>query len=136
MQAASPFDQAAVRLLADLGFAAAGRADVAHARAIFEGLQDLRGSRAFPYIGKALAYLNAGRPDEAVAALEAAQGEVTEERADIDAFLGLALQMAGQSAAGAQAFARAASGPRDSDGARLARRMLGLLDDSPSGGMR
>lgn len=125
---ADAFSPAEIRLLADLGFAAAGRADVARAETIFAGLRDLRATRAFPYIGLATAYMNAGRPDEAVLALQSALEHVQDERAEIDAFLGLALQMAGRTAESGRALERAAGGPQQSDGARLARHMLGRRD--------
>lgn len=108
-----------IRLLAAVGFVAAGRGDVARARRIFAALVRLRPQRSFAHIGWAMACLNAGRPQEALDVLSAAvEVNDPQERHELDAYRGLALQLAGHSAQSLQVL----QGAGDSS---LARALLG-----------
>jgi tetratricopeptide (TPR) repeat protein len=120
-----------VRLLTEVGFLAASHADAVRAKRIFGALAAARPHRAFPSVGLATAWLNAGRPDEAVAVLEQALVEDRDERDTLDSWRGLALQMAGRVDESRRLLQRVAdadvpeSGRALSDGARLARHLLG-----------
>lgn len=85
-------------MLTEIGFLAAGRGDIPKAEAIFGALRSLRPQRAFAYVGLAVAYLNADRQEEAAQLLWQSLAQVDDpgERADIEAFRGLALQLAGR----------------------------------------
>jgi Flp pilus assembly protein TadD len=138
MVSASPFsasqppsDEAAgllspddARLLTEVGFLAAASGDVRRAERIFDGLARLRPGRAYPLVGLAVAWMNAGRAAEAVAMLEKAQTADPEERATLDAWRGFALQLAGRASESRRVLDTLAV--EDSDAGRLARSLLGL----------
>lgn len=123
--AAPDFTPADLQLLQDLAFVAAGGAFVADADAIAAGLAQLRPGSAGPDIARALARLNAGRADEAVACLQAPAGEPAaadgHEQALRQSFLGLALQLAGRQAESRRVLEAVAAHPA----AGVARAMLG-----------
>ncbi len=109
-----------IRLLTEVGFLAAGRGDVMRAERIFGALQRLRPQRAFAPIGLSVAYMNAGRHDEAAGILAHAAAQVEPaEQAELDAFRGLALQLAGRSSESVRALKSAGEN-------HLAHTMLGL----------
>lgn len=114
-----------VRLLTELGFCAIGGARTKEARLIFAGLMRMRPQRSFPYVGMAMAHIAAHQASEAIDVLGSVTLDDAAERADIDAFRGLALQLAGRQGESRQVLERAAQGPQGSDGVNLARRMLG-----------
>lgn len=79
----------------------------------------MRPQRAFAYIGLAVAYMNARRNDDAVLLLERARNLVTHvELGELNAILGLALQLAARRAESVRALEAAGS-------TGLARVMLG-----------
>lgn len=82
-----------IRLLTQIGFIAAARADVQRAEVIFGALLCVRPERSFGHIGIATALLNAGRASDAVMQLEHAQLRPGEDADMVQAFLGLALQL-------------------------------------------
>ena len=127
----TPFDPPDLQLLQDLALVAAGQAAVADADAMADGLASLRPGLAGPAIARALARLNAGRADEAVACLQRElAGADGHEQAMQQAFLGLALQMAGRQADSRRVLLAVAGHPA----AGLARAMLGPApqDRSPT----
>jgi thioredoxin-like negative regulator of GroEL len=88
-----------IRLLTEVGFLASARADVPRAEAIFGALACVRPDRNFAYVGLAMAYLNAGRADEAAQVLGRGAGLVNAQEAPVlEAVRALALQMAGRAA--------------------------------------
>ena len=108
-----------IRLLTEVGFLAAARADVKRAEAIFGALALLRPDRSFSYIGLAMAYLNTHRPEEAVAVLaQGAKVVRAQDQGELQAVRALALQLAGRTAESLRALQ--AAGPN-----RLAKTMLG-----------
>ncbi|HSV44835.1 MAG TPA: hypothetical protein VLJ58_03500, partial [Ramlibacter sp.] len=110
-----------IKLLTEVGFLASARADVRRAETVFGALEQLRPDAAFPYVGAATALLNAGRAEEAVAALDrglAADGQ--RDAGELQAFRGLALQLAGRASESVRAM-------RAAGDTRLARAMLGEL---------
>jgi len=116
------FGTADLQLLQDLAFVAAGGAFVADTDAIALGLAQLRPASAAPLIAQALARLNAGRADEAVACLQRElPGADGHEQALQQSFLGLALQLAGRQAESQRVLQAVASHPA----AGVARAMLG-----------
>jgi len=116
------FGTADLQLLQDLAFVAAGGAFVADTDAIALGLAQLRPASAGPLIAQALARLNAGRADEAVACLQRElPGADGHEQALQQSFLGLALQLAGRQAESQRVLQAVASHPA----AGVARAMLG-----------
>ena len=119
-------DSNEIRLLTEIGFLAAGRGDVARAERIFGALQLLRPQRAFAPIGLAMAYMNAGRHDEAAGVLARAAEQVeAAEQAELDVFRGLALQLAGRSSESVRALKSAGKN-------HLAHTMLGLCAAQPA----
>lgn len=127
-EAAFVLDADEARLFTEVGFLAAGRGDVQHADAIFQALRGIRPRRAYPWLGLAVARMNAGRATEAVAVLE--QGEACmadappAEAALLAAWRGFALQLAGRSGESTRVLQACAHG--DGEGAALARALLGL----------
>lgn len=120
--AAPDFGAADLQLLQDLAFVAAGGAFVADTDAIAAGLAQLRPASAGPLIAQALARLNAGRADEAVACLQRElPGADGHEQALQQSFLGLALQLAGRQAESRRVLQAVAGHPA----AGVARAMLG-----------
>lgn len=89
-----PLTGAEISLLAEVGFLASAAGDVEQAGTIFTALMALRPRRAFPYIGLALAWLNAGKPGEAVAVFESAPPVDAAELPDLAIYHALALQLA------------------------------------------
>lgn len=129
-----PVDQAAgllsaddARLLTEVGFLAAASGDVLRAERIFGGLARLRPGRAYPSVGLAVAWMNAGRPADAVLLLEKTQATDPEERATLDAWRGFALQLAGRSSESRRVLDTLAA--QDGDAGRLARGLLGLAQE-------
>jgi len=112
------------RLLTEVGFLAAASGDVARAERIFNGLARLRPGRAYPSIGLAVAWMNAGRAADAVVLLEKAQATDPEERATLAAWRGFALQLAGRTSESRRVLDTLAT--QDGDAGRLARSLLGL----------
>ena len=115
---------AQVRTLTEIGMIAAGRGLPAEAQAIFESLRVLRPRRAFPYIGLALARLNAGRPEEAVELLERDGLGACPGDPDLRAFLGLALKLAQRPAESRRVIEQLLEEHPGADSARLARSLL------------
>lgn len=114
-----------VKLLTELGFCAIGRGLRKEARLIFSGLMRIRPHRAFPYVGMAMLHLGMRRPDEAIAVLQAADAVSPDERAEINAYLGLALHQAGRVRESRTALEAAARAVPVSEGVEFARQMLG-----------
>lgn len=117
----SPYD---ARLLTEVGFLAAATGDVLRAERIFGGLARLRPGRAYPSVGLAVAWMNAGRAADAVVLLEKAQATDPEERATLDAWRGFALQLAGRIGESRRVLDTLAA--QEGDAGRLARGLLGL----------
>jgi predicted Zn-dependent protease len=129
-----PADQAAgllspddARLLTEVGFLAAASGDVLRAERIFGGLARLRPGRAYPSVGLAVAWMNAGRAADAVVLLEKAQATDPEERATLDAWRGFALQLAGRTGESRRVLDTLAA--QEGDAGHLARGLLGLAQE-------
>lgn len=117
-----------MQLLTQVGFVAAGRGDVAAAQRIFEPLALLRPECSFAYVGLATALLNAGRATQAVQRLQAVHLPAGPDADMLDAFKGLALQLAcrgGESTYVLRQVVRRARAASASEGALLASRLLG-----------
>lgn len=114
-----------VRLLTELGFAAAGRGLFDEAETIFQGLAAVRPDSAFPYIGLALTRLNAGQPDEAARVLEQEGLARCPGDIEIRVFLGLALRLARRGSESDKLLRAVLDEAADHDAARLARALLG-----------
>jgi tetratricopeptide (TPR) repeat protein len=84
-----------IRLLAELGFMAAASGQVATATEIFESLIRLRPTKAFPYVGKAVALLYVGSFPVAIELLAAATQVVETDQEQIWIYLALAFQRSG-----------------------------------------
>ena len=87
-----------IRLLTEIGLLAAGRGRLRECQEIMQGIAALRPGASQPFIAVALAYLNAGRPADAVRLLrDEALPAVNPEEADmVRAFLGLSLHLDGR----------------------------------------
>lgn len=122
----SPLSSEEIKLLTEVGFLAASRGDAKRAKGIFIGLQKLRPQRAFAYVGLAVALMNTGRHDEAATLLTNAVERVDlEEQGEVNAFLGLALQLAGRTSESLRALHAASE-------CRLAQVMLGQCTAEPN----
>ena len=84
-----------IRLLAELGFMAAASGQVAAATEIFEALIRLRPTKAFPYVGKAVAFLYVGSFTSAIELLSLASQIVETDQEQIWIYLALAFQRNG-----------------------------------------
>ncbi|MFC4160052.1 tetratricopeptide repeat protein [Chitinimonas lacunae] len=120
-----PLSSDTIRLLTEIGFAAAGRGLMAEAETIFSGLALLRPEAAFPYIGLAITRLNAGQPDEAVRVLERDGLSRCPGNIEIRVFLGLALRLARRGSESDKILLAVLAEAADHDAARLARALLG-----------
>lgn len=87
---------AEIRLLSALGFMAARSGHVVPAIRIFEGLAVLRKDKAFPYVGLALAMICVGAYGDAANVLRERGLVACPGDPEIEAYLGLALQLAGR----------------------------------------
>lgn len=112
------------KLLTEIGFLAADQGDVVRADAVFDALCRLRPDRAYPWLGKCLARFYAGRADEAAQLLERVSCPDNDENGLLQAWRGLALQLAGHSAQSRVLLERTARGR--GPGPQLARTFLGL----------
>ncbi|WP_159910928.1 M48 family metallopeptidase [Pantoea sp. 18069] len=125
MQLPEPPD---VQLLTQVGFLAAGRGDAPRALRIFEALALLRPDHAFAFVGLATALLNAGRAIDAVQRLHTVRLPDGPESDMLEAFKGLALQLAGRSSESTYVLRQVVGRARTataSEGALLAARLLG-----------
>ncbi len=121
-----PLSSEEIKLLTEVGFLAASRGDTKRAKGIFSGLQQLRPQRAFAYIGLAVALMNTGRHDEAATLLTNAVERVdSDERDEVNAFLGFALQLAGRTSESLRALHAAGE-------SHLAQMMLGQCAAEPN----
>lgn len=93
-----PLDRDAMRLLAEIGFMGTLCGPIGATTALFKALQLLRPDSNLPLIGLALNDLAAKRPDDAVRILRDEALKRQPGDAEAMAFLGLALQKAGQNA--------------------------------------
>lgn len=108
-----------LQVLAQLGYIAASRADVASAETIFAAVELERPASGAAFVGLALAYMSAGRTNDAVRTLDRGllvPGQT--DSAEIHAFRGVALQLAGRGAESLKALRQAGNQP-------LAAAMLG-----------
>lgn len=137
-----PLQSDDVRLMTEVGMVAAASGQHGSAVTIFEALLRLRPRRAFPYIGLATTFLNEGQPEEAESFLRRGllmlspgshephafddKAQWAEDRALLESFHGLALQLCGRTAESRQALERCLAIQGEGAGARMARLMLGL----------
>ena len=84
-----------IRLLAELGFMSAANGQVSAATEIFDALIRLRPTKAFPYVGKAVALLFVGSIPAAIELLLAATQKVETDQEQIWIYLALAFQRNG-----------------------------------------
>lgn len=93
-----PLDRDAMRLLAEIGFVGTLSGPIGATTTLFQSLQLLRPDSILPLIGLALNDLAAKRPEDAVRILRDEALKRHPGDAEAMAFLGLALQKAGQNA--------------------------------------
>lgn len=126
-----------VRLLSDIGFVAASSSQRDRALQIFQTLTLFRPLKAFPYLGLAMANLNAKKPAEAVQALALGRrvlaaapqrsAEIDEDYAMLGVFEGIAVQSDQRRTEGQRLIAAALErAPHDGAAARLGKCLLGV----------
>lgn len=126
-----------VRLLSDIGFVAACSSQRERAVQIFQALTLFRPLKAFPYLGLAVANLNARKPAEAIlsltlgkrvlAAAPTQSEDVKEDYAMLAVFEGLAAQADNRRVEGLKLLEAALdSAPKKGPAYRLGQRLLGL----------
>ena len=123
-----------VNLLTQIGFLAASRGDAKRAEVIFGALLRVRAERAFPHIGLAMTWLNAGRAGDAVAHLRNVSLADKEDNDLVQAFLGLALQLDARASEAQRVLtsvAQTAENTHATEGALLAQRLLGQSATTP-----
>lgn len=138
---ADPLAPDEYRLLAEVGFVAAGHGMVDRASQIFQALIDIAPARPLPHIGLSLALLNSGRFDEALRVLERAEGWLTtaqrldtpqeasdsrDDHALIRAFYGVALKLSGRTSESFRILGELTNRPESDRAGRIARSMLGI----------
>ncbi len=133
LKADSLMTTAEIRLLSALGFMAARSGHVVPAIRIFEGLAVLRKDKAFPYVGLALAMICVGAYGDAANVLRERGLLACPGDPEIEAYLGLALQLAGRMSEAA-AVTRELQARKDlSSGLQsLVKTVSGLADGQPS----
>lgn len=105
-------ESAEIRLLTEIGFLAAAKADVPRAEAIFASLELIRPHGAFVYCGLAFAYLNAALYEACIAVLDKGLQQV--EPSDVptlQSIRALALGWAGRASESSRAIALAGDHP-------------------------
>jgi predicted Zn-dependent protease len=90
-----PLDRDAMRLVADIGFMGAQTGQLAASRALFDALRTLRPDSTLPFIGIAVAELTSDRAEHAVRILRDEGLKQHPDDPELLAFLGMALQSAG-----------------------------------------
>jgi predicted Zn-dependent protease len=90
-----PLNADSLRLIAEIGFMGTESDQAAPARALFKALRILRPQSTTPYIGLALAALRVEKTDEAIRILREEGLAAHPNDTELLAFLGLALQAAG-----------------------------------------
>lgn len=123
-------DSPDIQLLTQLGYVAAARGDTARSQRIFDALALLRPQHAFAPIGLACAWMNAGQAAQAVQHLSRVHLPAGDEADMLDAFRGLALQLAGHahhSTAVLQHVVERTTHQPGSPARRMAQAMLGQL---------
>ena len=129
------------RLLAEVGFVAAGRGLLGQASQIFHALIDIAPARPLPHIGLALALLNQDRAEDALRVLEradallnsASASDLTQpasvprdDSALVSAFYGVALKLSGRTSESFRILRGLVDRPEHDHAGRIARSMLGL----------
>jgi hypothetical protein len=134
-----PLDANAMRLLAEIGFIGTNSGQTAATRALFGALQTLRPDSNLPFIGRALAELAIELPQNAVRILRDEGLKQFPGDAEIMAFLGVALQDAGEGTEANKVLyaALAQQGGSEEPHFRMARKQLSLsmLGKQPAGMM-
>lgn len=118
-----------IRLLSALGFMAARAGHVVPAIRIFEGLATLRKDKAFPYVGLALAMICVGAYGDAARVLGGRGMAACPGDPEIEAYLGLALQLSGHASEAEALSRRLRTRPDVSESLRaLSQAVAGLAD--------
>ena len=106
-------DSAEVRLLTELGFLAAAKADTRRAELIFDSLELLRPQGVFVYAGLAFAYLNAALYQQCLAVLDRGllRMESDPDKQVLQAVRALAFSWAGRASESTRALQSAGSHP-------------------------
>ncbi|WP_153100010.1 tetratricopeptide repeat protein [Paraburkholderia hayleyella] len=91
-----PLDSDEIRLLTSIGFIAASVGALRYATEIFEALRVLRPGAPFPYIGIAVAMMNAGRPADAALFLQRHATPACPTDVTLQTFLALAQRQSGE----------------------------------------
>nr|WP_314623032.1 hypothetical protein [uncultured Noviherbaspirillum sp.] len=92
----SVLSSAEVRLLMEVGFMSCGAGNIKAAESIFSGLHVLRPDEASSFIGLAMARIEAGAAQDAVAMLRGAAGFPFSKNIEYKVFLSISLIAAGQ----------------------------------------
>ena len=114
----------ALRLLSEIGYAAVHHGLGPRAAPIFTALAVLRPKNAAAGIGRGLAAMAAGQPEEAVRVLQQEALAVEPENRNARAMLGLALRFAGRNHDSRRVFEQLIAENDDDSSARLARELL------------
>ncbi len=138
---ADPLTPEEFRLLAEVGFVAAGRGRLDRAVQIFAALIEIAPARPLPHIGLALALLNRDRAEEALRVLERAEAflktaptshstqptsDPRDDSALVRAFYGVTLKLSGRTSESFRILRELVDRPEHDYAGRIARSMLGL----------
>jgi Flp pilus assembly protein TadD len=113
-----------VRLLAEIGIAAAGHGFPREAETILAGVQAVRPDSEAPHVGRAIGLLCAGRHDDAVRLLWREGLQAAPDSAYLRAFLAMALKLAGRAGDAERIAAEVLAGEADETAKALAREVV------------
>ena len=117
-----------VRQLMEVGYVAAGCGLSAEADRIFQGVKAVRPDSEAPVVGRAVAWMNAGKAPEAIGMLQAELQRLPESDV-LMAFLGLAMQMAGLGQASETVLKQVVESGRDPSATAMADAILHPADE-------
>lgn len=117
-------EQTRIQMLMEIGFLAAGRGEINAAETIFNGIKALRPESESPLIGLAVARMNAGNNQEAIAILRDRALALNPLSDMANSFLGLALKLEGLNSQADSILEGVVAGNGDPGAVSMARALL------------
>lgn len=117
------------KLLLEIGYMAAGTGLFAQADTIFHGLAAHRPDSELPWVGVAVARMNAGQPDEATRILREEALKRVPGSDVAKSFLGLSLKLAGYNAESVRVLEEVVATGQETSAVAMARSLLHTTPD-------
>ena len=111
-------EQTRIQMLMEIGFLAAGKGEIKASETIFTGISALRPESESPRIGLAVARMNAGKNQEAIAILRDQASDMAKS------FLGLALKLEGLNSEASSILEGVVAGNGEPKAVEMARALL------------